>query len=219
MSSGKFCVIGLGNFGSHCAKELFELGNDVIALDKNRSVVNNMRDFVSQAIVADATKKDLLESLELDEIDAVIVSVGGNISTSILVTLYLKELGVKEIVVKALDDDHGRILNQVGATRIIFPEKDMAIKTAQVLSDPNLTDFIPLYGDYLVAEVPIPDQLDGTSLEDARLKRNYSLQVLAIKDENSGVTDISPDSEHILKKGELLTVLGRQEDVDRFRNL
>ncbi|MBD3168111.1 MAG: TrkA family potassium uptake protein [candidate division Zixibacteria bacterium] len=219
MAKNKFCVIGVGRFGYHCALQLFDRGNEVVAIDKSRETINRIRDNCSQAIVADIRKKELLQPLGLEEMDAVIVSVGGDISNSILVTLYLKELGVEYIVAKAVDEDHGNILSKVGADRVIYPEKDMAHKTAQVLSDPNLIDYVPLSGNYMIAEVPTPDKFKGKSIAEAQLKSKYHIQVIAHRNEKTGRSDLAPSADYTLSEGDVLTVLGSKDDIDKFKSM
>ena len=123
----KFAVIGLGNFGFHAAKALFEDGHEIIAIDTDRARVQAIDQFATEAIVLNATDKEALQSLGLEEMDAVIVSTGTKISVSIMICLYLQELGVKRILAKALDTDHEKILLRVGATEVIHPERDMAL--------------------------------------------------------------------------------------------
>ncbi|HER43999.1 MAG TPA: TrkA family potassium uptake protein, partial [Candidatus Eisenbacteria bacterium] len=118
----KYAAIGLGNFGFFVTKTLFEEGHDVIAIDRNEDRVQKIRPYCSQAILGDATEKDMIKTLGLEEMDAVIVSMGGNADAATLITLYLKELGAKRIVVKATNEDHGKILSKVGATDVISPE-------------------------------------------------------------------------------------------------
>ncbi|MBN1841001.1 MAG: TrkA family potassium uptake protein, partial [Deltaproteobacteria bacterium] len=121
-----FAVIGLGNFGFHATKALFEDGNEVLAIDADKGRAQAIDPFSTEAMVLDATDKEVLKSLGLENMDAVIVSTGTKISISILICLYLQEIGVKKILAKALDDDHAKILKRVGATEIIHPERDMA---------------------------------------------------------------------------------------------
>ena len=122
----RFCVIGLGNFGYHVARALFEDGHEVVAIDSDKEKVQRIQDHVSYAIIGDAANKDFLVGQGIAEMDAVIVSTGERSHLSTLITLYLRELRVPRILVKAISEDHGRILEKVGATEIIFPEKDMA---------------------------------------------------------------------------------------------
>ena len=130
-----FAVIGLGNFGFHAAKALFEDGNEVVAIDADKARVQAIDPHSTEAVVLDATDKEALKSLGLENMDGVIVSTGTKISTSILICLYLQEIGVKKILAKALDADHGKILKRVGATEIIHPERDMALRLSRLFGN------------------------------------------------------------------------------------
>jgi len=138
----RFVVIGLGKFGFHVAKTLYEEGHEVIAIDRDHDLVQRIDGHCTEAVVLDATDKDKLAALALEEIDAAVVSTGSDTSKSILITLYLNELGVKNILTKAVNEDHGKILSRVGARQIIEPEKSMAVRVAQGLSTPNMIDFL-----------------------------------------------------------------------------
>jgi trk system potassium uptake protein TrkA len=139
---GKFVVLGLGNFGIYLAKSLSEVGKEVIAVDRNKERVQKAQEFCSYALVGDATDKSMLDSIGVEKGDTVMVSLGDNISASVLVTLYLKDLDVQNVQVKIISEDHGRVLEKIGATEVIFPERDLAQKVAQTLSSPNVIDLI-----------------------------------------------------------------------------
>jgi len=130
----RFAVIGLGNFGFHAARALYEDGNQVIAIDEDKARVQAIDPYATEALLLDATDKDALKALGLQHMDAVIVAAGAKISTSILICLHLQEIGVKKILAKALDDDPGKILKRMGAAEIIHPERDMALRVARGLS-------------------------------------------------------------------------------------
>ena len=164
----RFAVIGLGNFGFHAAKALYEDGNEVVAIDSDRGRVHAIDPYATEAIVLDATDNESLKALGLENMDGVIVSTGTKISTSILICLHLQEMGVKKILAKALDDDHGKILKRVGATEIIHPERDMAIRVSRGLSRPNMLDFVPLTEDYDLVQVGPPREFIGKSLKDLK---------------------------------------------------
>ncbi|MFQ6037150.1 MAG: potassium channel family protein, partial [Candidatus Aminicenantales bacterium] len=134
----KFAVIGLGSFGSNVAKTLYEKKHEVLAVDVDKEKIENVKTFVSNAVHMDAAVKENLQALEIQEMDVVVVSLGPEMEASILTVLYLHELCAKRIVAKALTEDHAKILEAVGATEVIYPEKDMAIKTALRLSNPNV---------------------------------------------------------------------------------
>ena len=134
----KFAVLGLGAFGSHLARSLAEKGAEVLAIDIDEQAVDNVKDYVTHAVVADASDKKAMNSLDIGSFDSVIVSLGERVDATILVALFLKKVGVEEILVKAISEDHAEALRSVGATKVVIPEKDMAQKIADSLITPNL---------------------------------------------------------------------------------
>jgi trk system potassium uptake protein TrkA len=210
----KFCVIGLGKFGSQVASVFYNEGHEVTGIDNNRDRVQKIKDQCSVAILGDATDKEFLAAQGVVEMDAVVVSTGDRSHLSTLITLHLKELGVTRIIVKAINDDHGRILRRVGADEVIHPEKDMALKVARSLSYPNILDFIPLTEDVSITEVAPPTAYLGKDLISLDLRRKYQITIIAIKDVISDKFDVSPHPEHVIKDSDLLVVLGRPEDVE-----
>jgi len=154
----QFAVIGLGNFGFYLATRLNKKGYDVLAIDKIQSPVQEIKGRVTQAVVADATDRKTLESLGVKNMDAVVVCIGSNMSDSILTTLNLKEIGVERVIAKSLSEAHGRILEKVGATDVLFPEKDIAISLAERLHNPNMLDYLPFMEGYSIIELSPPKQ-------------------------------------------------------------
>jgi trk system potassium uptake protein TrkA len=140
-------VIGLGIFGINLVKTLYENGIEIIAIDKNKDVVQQVKESCSKAILADGTNKEVIDSIGIQEDDIVIISFGEDLSASTLITLHLRELKVKHIIVKAPNEDHKRVLEKVGATDIIIPEKEIADKVARSIISPNVLDYIPLSED------------------------------------------------------------------------
>lgn len=215
----RFAVIGLGKFGFHVAKTLFEEGNEVIAIDKDQSRIQEIDPFCTEAIVLDARDKEKLRSLGLDEIDAVVVSSGEDISTSVLLTLYLQEIGVKKVLAKAVDEDHGKILKKVGATEVIHPEMAMAIKVAQGLSRPNILDFIPLSEDYTLLQIAPPSAFIGKSLKDLNLRAKYNVHVIAIEELIPENIVLVPSADFVIKDSDILIILGKSGDIKRIKDL
>ncbi|GAH25460.1 unnamed protein product, partial [marine sediment metagenome] len=160
----KFAVIGLGSFGSNIAKTLYEKGNEVLAVDEDKEKIDEVKNFVSHAVHMDAADKENLQALGIKDMDVVIVSLGPEMEASILTVLYLNEMGTKRIVAKALTEDHAKILESVGATETIYPEKDMAIKTALKLSCPNVLEYLPLISGFGIQEIAPPEKFIGKSL-------------------------------------------------------
>ena len=214
-----FAVIGLGNFGFYAAKALFEDGNEVLAVDTDKAKVQAIDPFCTEAIILDATDKEALRSLGLDNMDAVIVSTGTKISISILICLHLQESGVKKILAKALDDDHGKILKRVGATEIIHPERDMAIRVSKGLSRPNILDFIPLAEDFDLIQVGPPREFVGKSLMDLNLRAKYNVHIIAIKEMVPENFILVPSANFVIKDSDILVMLGKTADIKKIKVL
>lgn len=215
----RFAVIGLGNFGFHVAKTLYKDGNEVVAIDTDRGRIQEIGSYITEAIVMDATDKDALKSLGLDTMDAVIVSTGTKISISILICLYLNELRVKKILAKALDEDHAKILEKVGATEIIHPERDMAVRIARGLSTPNILDFIPLADEFDLIQCGPPQEFIGKSLKDLNLRAKYSVHIIAIKELVPENFILVPPANFIIKDSDILIMLGKSDNIKKIKEL
>jgi len=215
----RFAVIGLGKFGFHVAKVLFEEGNEVIAIDKDPDRVQEIDPHCSEAIVLDASEKERLRSLGFDEMDAVVVSIGSDVSRSVQLTLYLQEIGVKKVLAKAVDEDHGKVLMKVGATEVIHPEQAMAIKVAQGLSRPNILDFIPLAEDYHLLQIAPPRAFTGRSLRQLNLQARYNVHVIAIEELIPENIVLVPPADFVIKDSDILIVLGKSQDIRRIKDL
>ena len=176
----EFAVIGMGNFGAMVVKKLTEFGCKVTAIDSDKAQVQALREHAYQAILANAADRKFLENLEVENYDCFIISTGEDSHASILITLFLKELGARKIIVKANSSDHARILRKVGADEVIIPEEEMAVKVARSLAQPNIVDYLPLGEDHSIAELKVPEKFIGKSLMDLNLRSNYNIEVIAI---------------------------------------
>lgn len=214
----QFAIIGLGNFGLNVARTLYQKGHEVIGIDIDKNAVQRANEFTSQAIVADATNKEALAELGLKDVDVAVVALGERLDASILATLYLKELGVKEIIVKAISDDHAKVLEKIGATEVIFPERDMAIKAANRLSSPNLVDYLPLAKDHSIQEFPASNSFVGKPLRDLKLRNKYGVTVIAAKNNITDEVNIAT-AEYIVKKDDLLVVIGKDKDIEAVKQI
>lgn len=213
----QFAVIGLGNFGFYLATRLFNKGHEVLAIDKNETLVQEIRDNVSQAVIADTTDPKVISELGLQSMDAVIVCIGSILSSSILTTLNLKDIGVKHIIAKAITEPHGRILQKVGANDIYFPERDSALSLADHLHDPNMIDYLPFIEGYSIIQVSISSKLVGKSLRELDLINRYGIQVIAVKESIPTSVNMIPTGNYVLKKSDTLFLLGPDNTLDRFR--
>ncbi|MCB2186734.1 MAG: TrkA family potassium uptake protein [Deltaproteobacteria bacterium] len=209
-------IIGLGSFGSNLARELYQHGHRLTAIDLDEKVLSKVNEVCEQAVVGDARDRTLLEELGLSLMDAAVIGLGEDLGASILITLHLKEMGVETIVAKALSAEHEKILFRVGATRVIFPERDAAERLARSLSDPNLLDYLPLAGDYTVAEWTAPDSLVGKSLAELDLRRRYEVSVIAVRENGGKQPKVIVSPGYKFNKGDILLLLGRQQDLERL---
>jgi len=199
------------------AKTLYQEGHDVLGIDKDKEKVQRVKEFVTQALMIDAVNKENLKTLDLGKMDAVIVSTGEMISHSILITLYLKELGVEKILVKAVNEDHGNVLEKIGAAETIFPERDTAIKLAKNLSTPNIIDYLSLAEDYVIVEWAPTKEVIGKSLAQSRLRTKYNIQVMAVREVLPGRTIFAPSADFVIKDSDIIIILGRQKDIEKLK--
>ena len=210
-------VVGLGIFGFNIAKELYESGLEVIAIDKHKETIQKIKDFSTRAILADATDKELLETIGIQEDDVVIVSFGEDLAASTLLTLHLKELNVKEIIVKAPNEDHKRILEKVGATEVIIPEKEMASKVAKSLISPNVLDYIPLSQDYTISEIAPPSSFLGKTIGELQLRKKHHIGVIASRDVLTDQIQMIPSADFVIKDSDILVVIGKEKDIQNLK--
>jgi trk system potassium uptake protein TrkA len=210
-------VIGLGIFGSQLARQLYESGLEVVAIDKNRDVVQRIKDHSTKAVLADATDKEVLESIGIDAKDTVVISFGEDLSASTLLTLYLKEMKVKEIIVKVPNEDYKRILLKVGASEAIIPEREMANKVARSIISPNVLEYLPISEDYTIVELAPPTAFIGKSLADLDLRKKYNLQVIAIRDVLDNKMQLVPRASAVIKDSDVLVIIGREEDLRKIK--
>ena len=215
----RFAVIGAGSFGYYVARALYENKNEVIAIDRSKERVQAIEPHCTSAIVQDVTDMEALKGLGLEEMDAVIVSTGANIKPSILICFHLSRLGIKRIIVKAEDDDHGEILKELGATEIIRPGMDMAQRLALRLTSPNILEFLPLEEDYTIVQVDPPPSFIGKTLKDLNLRKRYEVYIIAVKELVPERFRMVPDADFTIKDSDVLVMLGRDGDLKKIKEL
>lgn len=213
----QYAVIGLGRFGVSLASKLVEAGQEVLGVDKSEERVEDAHPYVTHAIIADSTDAEALKSMGVRNLDTVIVAIGNDIQASILTVLLLKELGVRKVIAKALNKLHGQVLYKVGADWVIYPERDMGIRVAHQLLSPNVLNFIELSKDYSVEEIKIPDNMRNKSLREIDLRARFNLSVIAIRRESD--INISPSPDETMAVGDVLVVIGKNKDLERFANM
>lgn len=214
MKAQQFVVIGLGRFGSSLALELMEMGYEVLGIDHQEERVEDMSDHLTHAVVADATDEGIMRSLGVRNFDCGIIAIGDNMERSILAAILLKEIGVKQVVAKAISILHGRALSRLGVDRVIFPERDMGIRVAHQLVTPNLLDYIELSKDYKIVELTVPSCMNGKSLSDLNTRAKYGCSIVALNRE-SGII-VAPTAHDHLSEGDVMVLIGSNESIDRF---
>ena len=214
---GQYAVIGLGNFGFNVAVSLAEMGHEVLAIDSDSKRIDQIKENVMEAIVAYGRDKKVLTEFITKNFDAVIVNLGESIESSALTTLYLREMGIKNIIAKVAEEIQGTILKKIGASEIINPEKDSAVRLAQNLTEPNLIDHIPLAADYSIVEIAVPDKFAGKSLRELDVRKKYGIEVIAVKDILLNKFNLIPDVEYKLSPDNVLVVIGKNEDIAKVK--
>lgn len=217
MANKQYVVIGLGRFGSSVAQTLYSLGNDVLVIDKDEDLVQDMSDSVTHAVQMDATDEGALRTLGLRNFDVAIITIGGNIQSSIMATLLVKELGIKHIVAKANNDLHAKVLKKIGADRVILPEKDMGVRVAHNISSSSILDYIELSTDYSIIEIKAPREWLGKTIMTLKLRSKYGINVMAIK--NKKDINISPLPDEVIHEDDILVAVGGSADLVKLEGM
>ncbi len=215
----QFLVVGLGNFGFYLATHLFEKGHEVMAIDKNPTLVQNIKNQVTQAVVADATDALALQELGVKDVDTAIVSIGSILGNSILTVMNLQEAGIPHIVAKAISDPHRKILEKLGVKDISFPEKDMALSMAARLDNPNLIDYLAFMEGYGIIELAVPRKFVGKTLKQINLTNKYGVQVVAIRELVPERIRFIPKAEFVLKDSDIMILLGSDQGLEKLKTV
>lgn len=214
MKKKQVVVIGLGRFGSSVCRELYQLGHEVLALDMDPEKVEDVVEFASQATVADATDKSQLKALGVRNFDQAIIAIGDDLQASVLCTLMLKEIGLEKVWVKARDMQHKRILEKVGADRVIQPEYEMGIRTAHHINSEKIVDYIDLSKDYSIVEMAATEKVTGKSLLQLDIRVKFNCIILAVK--RGEDVNIAPHPTDVVRAGDILVVMGHRNDLKKL---
>ena len=214
-----FVVIGLGRFGSAVATELSSLGHEVLALDDSEENVQKVADKVTHAVTGDARDPAVLRALGVRNYDCAVVAVGVDVGTSALITLNLKELGVRQVICKAQSHVHRKVLEKIGADRVVFPEHEMGVKLAQGLSSSNVLNFIELSDDFGIVELEIPKSWQQRSIRDLDVRAKHHVNIIAVRKGSTGTLEVAPGGDYVLEAKDAVVTLGRNEDINRLHDL
>ena len=212
-----YVVIGLGRFGSALARQLCKLGAEVLALDVKGDLVQQVANDVTHAVVGDGQDKEVLRALGVRNMDCAVIAIGDNLAASVLVTMNLKELGVPYIVCKAHDETHRKVLEKLGANRVIIPEYEYAQRLARTLNSHNVLDYIELSEDFGILDVPAPKTWIGKTLRELNVRAKLGVNIIAV--ENDGKTNVSPTADYAVREGDTLVVLGDNVALEKVQKL
>ncbi|HOE64545.1 MAG TPA: TrkA family potassium uptake protein [Candidatus Sumerlaeota bacterium] len=216
----RYIVIGVGQFGFSVARTLVELGCDVLAIDQDEGRVQEISDLIPHSVVANGTDEKAMRALGAQEYDTAIVTCGESLENSILATVILREIGVPEVIVKAVNPKHGDILKRIGATKVIYPEQEMGEHLANHLVNPDILQEIALSRVHSIKELSIPEELIGESILEGNIRAKYGITILAIRSQGAGDKEgllLSPPPTYVFKEGDLVVLFGKNEDIENFR--
>ena len=222
-------VIGLGRFGSSVVETLARKGCEILAMDINEDNVKAITEHATHAVQCDATDIRTLKELGVQNMDVSIVSIGEDVEASVLIVMALKELGVKEIIAKAVTPLHIKILEKLGATQVVYPERDMAVRVATHIVTPNIIDSLILSPEYCISEIPAPRSFVGKMLKDTNIRTLHKVNIIAIKRRTSEMqkgknvvkesVNVAPAGDDVVMDGDILVFLGREDDIEKLSRL
>jgi trk system potassium uptake protein len=225
----QYVVIGLGRFGASVAKTLFEKGQQVIAIDKDEELVHDVMEFAAKAVCLDSIDEKAVRSVGVDRADVAICGIGTDVESSILVTLLLKDLGIPVIVCKASSLAHKKVLEKIGATKVILPEKDTGKRIAETLVSVSETvlDHIGLPGDASIIELVVPEEFTGKTLRELDIRSAWGANIIAVKKKGTTVKDgeetvqekvnVTPRADDVIVKGDILIIFGGNDEIEKIR--
>ena len=212
-----YIVIGLGRFGSSLARQLCQLGAEVLAMDVRSELVQQISADVTHAVVGDAQDKEVLRAPGARNFDCAVIAIGDDLAASVLTAMNLKELEVPYIVCKAHDETHRRVLEKLGVDRVVIPEQDQGQRLARSLHSHNVLDYIELSEAYGILEVPAPKSWIGKTLKELNVRAKLGVNIIAV--ENGKQTNVSPAADYCIQAGDILVVLGENYALEAVQKL
>lgn len=209
-----FVIFGLGKFGRSVAETLAYNGKEVLAIDIKEEVIQDVADLVTHAVQADVTDGDALKALGIGNFDVAVVAISNNLQASIMATILAKELGVPYVISKAQNEIHKRVLEKVGADKVIFPEREIGIRIANNLISENFIDYIELSVDHSIVEIEVIDEWVGKTLRELNMRANYGINVMAIR-KGDKIT-ITPGPDFVFQSSDVLVVIGSNVDLRKI---
>ena len=211
----QFAVFGLGSFGKSVALTLQSFGCDVIAVDNCYEKIQDIADSVSYAMCGDVTEPEFMKTIGARNLDGAVIAISENLEAAIMATMISKEMGISYVLVKAMDELQGKILEKIGADSIVYPEIDMGERVAKKLMSTEFVDWIELSPDYSLTEKLIPKQWEGKSLAELRVREKFGINVIGILMEDK--MDMALDPSKPLQADDMLFIIGKNSDLEKFK--
>ena len=210
-------VIGCGRFGTSVSKTLTKLGHDVMVIDQNHEIIKEIAEYVAHAVQMDALDEASFRTIGLRNFDVAIIAIGSDLEASIMATLIAKEAGVKTVIAKAQNEIHGRVLERIGADKVIYPERDMGTRVAYGLVTPNILDVIEFSDDYSIVEIVALEGWENRTISELNLSRQHGMSVLAIK--TGEKINIVPSFKTMIKKDDIVVILGDNSKLKKISEI
>ena len=215
MKTKQYLVIGAGRFGSALAATLYNLGHEVVIVDRDENRIEEVMERVTHAVILDATEEGSLSKLGLRNFDQVVVAIGNNLEASVLSIVAAKNQGAKKVLSKATSETAARVMLKVGADEVVRPEHDMGVRVAKSLATPTIVDAFNLGENYEVVEYTAQNRLCGR-LRDLKLTERFKVQVIAVN--RQGKLEVSPSADFVISPGDNVVIIGETRAVERLRN-
>ena len=212
-----YIVIGLGRFGSALARQLCQLGAEVLAMDVRSDLVQQIANDVTHAVVGDAQDKEVLRALGASQFDCAVIAIGDDLAASVLTVMNLKELGIPYVVCKAHDETHRRVLEKLGVDRVVIPEYEFAGKLARSLSSHNVLDYIELSEEYGILEVPAPKTWVDKTVKELNVRAKLGVNIIAVR--SGSTTNVAPGADYRIQAGDIMVVLGDNKALEAVQKL
>lgn len=212
-----FVVIGLGTFGAALAARLTKNGCRVTGVDTCPDIVDDLKHILYEPVIGDATELETMQQISVAQADAVFISLGEDITRSLLATLHAKDLGARRIIVKGVTREHGKLLHRLDVERVVYPEAEIAEELADRMTWPNVIDFLPIDPEYSFMEVAVPDPFIGKTLLEIDLRRRFGVWVVGVKDALKGELHMFPGGDFRIGADQLLLVVGKKDELTDLR--
>ena len=210
-------VIGMGRFGISLARELYQIGHDVLAIDRDESLSQQMMGHVTYTVTGDSTSSELLEEVGIRHFDTAVVAIGTDIQSSVLTTVLLKQFGLGQVIARATNELHGKTLKAVGADRVVYPEQETGLRTAHSLFQREVLEYMELTSEFGFSKINVPPEMAGLTLEQAgfgSIRDKYGAAVIAIRRGREPI--LSPSKDETMQEGDQLVLAGPEDALERI---